>query len=1054
MPPATLPNSRCNACGARLPVGTPSSLCPFCVADDPAGESPGRVLGDFELLEEIGRGGMGVVWRARQQTLNREVAVKTLPGGDLAGAEARTRFQGEAQATARLKHPNLVPIHEVGEADGVPYLVMELVEGRALNEVINGQPVPAKLAARWLRDIALAVQHAHDHGVLHRDLKPSNILIESGDDGGRPRVTDFGLAKMADAERSLTRTGAAVGSPAYMPPEQARRGEYTARSDVYGLGAVLYCALTGRPPFQGESVASVLAQVETDEPISPRRLQGSVPLDLETICLKCLEKNPSRRYATARELADDLSRFLNGELVLARPVSSLGKLARAAWRHPWRAAAAVLAVVTLLVASFALAWNARLERQHSAALRKEQAATQLALMHAQLGEARALIRLRQADSRPRAEVIVRRVLEGNPPADLRAQARDVALAALALPSARLEPLLGDGVVTDDWTMAAGDLARERWALATYHGQVMLRPLDAATNLLTFSTAPRAVTALIAFSPGGRWLAIRHREELGIWDTTPGPRQRLVFIARPWHGANHFSFTKIAFAPDDRAVLWVDGESVVATSLPDGQELTRWRNAGGAKLGFEAVAFDPSGKFFAIARATEAAVELRSWPEGKVQHVFTGRFPQSLCALALTDGAEFLAGGDLAGRVSLWRGDDRAASPLELRGHREMIRGLKFSSDGRQLGSTSEDGTLRVWDCAVGEELAKLNFDAAMPSFALDSTRLGVGHGAGRLAHIRLERSPILRGFRPDPAPEVPQAVSFFPDGRSLACLGANQVFRCSVPDGRILAEFAFPRPHSIQTENANGAGLLVSGLDGVRRYDLASSTPSSILPASRWGLDSLTMSADGQWLAASDNAGQRVALWPSGATNGAAVKFLRADNTGTGLIALSPDGSKLALAYRYDPGLVILEVATEKILRRLELPPRHSLAWSPDGRSLAACGTTAPLWDTATWDRVPLPALEPNHPPAGDAAFSSLEHGTSKWLAVVTGGNRVALIDRGRREIVATLEAPSGRLIYKLDFSPDNQWLAAACPRGEIQLWELAAIPSIHDRPGIPSRGE
>ena len=1040
MQPVQLPNSRCDVCGARLPVGTPSALCPFCISDDTAADVPARVLGDCELLEEIGRGGMGVVWRARQRRLNRDVAVKTLPGGDLAGAEARARFRNEAQATARLKHPNLVPIHEVGEDGGVPYLVMELVVGRALSEVLGGKPASAKLAARWLHDIALAVQHAHDQGVLHRDLKPSNILIESGDDGGRPRVTDFGLAKMAAAERSLTRTGSAVGSPAYMPPEQARRGEYTARSDVYGLGAVLYCALTGRPPFQGESVATILAQVETDEPLAPRRLQGNVPFDLETICLKCLEKNPSRRYATARELADDLTRFLTGELVLARPVGPLGKLTRIAWRHPWRATAVIMAVVALFVAGFALAWNARAERRHSAALQKEQAATQVALMRAQLGEARAIIRLRLADSRPRAEAIVRRVLEQNPPAELRALTRDVALAALALPSAFTEPLLGEGVVTDDWTMAVGDLSRERWALASYRGEVALRPLNAATNLLTFDTARRDITALIAFSPGGRWLAIRHREELCVWDTSSGATQRLAFAARPWSQGRAFSFTKIAFAPDDRAVLWLNGESVIATSLPDGAELARWRNADGTKLGADAIAFDPSGKFFAVARATEAAVELRSWPEGLIQRVFTGRFPQSLCALALTEGARHIAGGDKAGRVTLWPGDGREGSLVELRGHTEMIRGLNFSAEGRLLASTSEDGTLRAWDCASGDDVAKLNFDAATPSFARDGTRLGVGYGAGRLAQVRLERSPVFHSFRPAPAPEVPQAISFFPDGRSLACLGANQVFRCSVPDGRILAEFAFPRPHSIQTEHANGGGLLVSGLSGVRRYDLASSMPSSVLPASRWGLDSLTMSADGQWLAASDNAGQRVALWPAGVTGGAAVKFLRADSTGTGMIALSPDGSKLALAYRYDPGLVILEVATGRILHRLELPPRHALAWSPDGRWLAACGTTAQVWDTATWERASLPPLESNHPPAGDVSFSSLENGSSKWLAVVTGGNRVALIDLGRREIIATLEAPGGSLIYKLEFSPDNRRLAAAAARGEVQLWDLAAL--------------
>ncbi len=1009
------------------------------------------MLGDCELIEEIGRGGMGVVWRARQRGLNRHVAVKTLPGGDLAGTEARTRFRTEAQATARLKHPNIVPIHDVGEDDGIPYLVMELVDGQPLNEILGAKAAPPQLAARWLRDVALAVQHAHEQGVLHRDLKPSNILIESGHDGGRPRVTDFGLAKMADAERSLTRTGSAVGSPSYMPPEQARRGEYTVRSDVYGLGAVLYCALTGRPPFQGDSVAVVLAQVDHDEPIAPRRLQGNVPVDLETICLKCLEKSPARRYATAADLADDLTRFLNGELVLARPVGALGKLTRMASRHPWRAAALAMTVVALLVAGYGLAWNVRAERRHNAELQQEQAATQVAMMRAQLGEARAIIRLRQADSRPRAEAIVREVRARNPPAELQAQARDVALAALALPSAAIEPLQGDGIVTDDWTMAVGDLPRSRWALAAYRGEVALRPLHAATNLLNFHTGRRDITALIAFSPGGRWLAIRHRDELCIWDTSLGATQRLVFTARPWSHGRAFSFTHIAFTPDDRAVLWLDHESVIATALPDGTELARWQNPNENKPGAEAIAFDSSGRFFAVARAGEPAVELRTWPDGGVRRVFSGQFPQALCALAVADGATRIAGGDKAGRVTVWAGAGMDASVFDLRSHTESIRGLSFSAEGRRLASTSEDGTLRVWDCSGGEEIVSLNFDAATASFSPDGTRVGVGFGAGRLAHVRLEPSPLLHGFRPESPPELPQAVSFFPDSLTVACLGPAEVFRCSIPDGRVISRYPFPRPHSIQAESERSGGLLISGLDGVQRYEQSesgsSSMPASILPASRWGLDGLTISADGRWLAASDNAAQRVAVWPVGATNGAGVRFLRADNTGTGEVALAPDGSRIAMAYRYDPGLVILETATGSIQQRLDLPPRHAVAWSPDGRWLAASGSTTPLWDTTNWTRVSLPALEPNHPPAGDAVFSPAEQGVSKWLAAVTGGHRVTLIDLARRAIVATLEAPSGRLIYKLDFSPDRRWLAAACAQGQIQLWDLTVVNAQLERP-------
>jgi WD40 repeat protein len=615
-----------------------------------------------------------------------------------------------------------------------------------------------------------------------------------------------------------------------------------------------------------------------------------------------------------------------------------------------------------------------------------------------------------------------------------AEVRDVALAALALPVARYEPVLGDGVVSDDWTLACGDLPRDRWALAEFRGPVVLRAVNAASNTLSFGVAPRQVTALVGFSPGGRWLAIRHREELGIWDTSSDTTQRLAFVARPWTRGRSFNFTKVAFAPDDRAALWVDGGSVVATSLPDGAELARWPGA------VESVAFDPSGKFFALARANEAAVELRSWPAGALVRVFSGNFPQPLCALALTAGAERIAGGDRAGRVTSWRGDGREGSIIELRGHAEMIRGMNFSKDGRLIAATSEEGTLRVWESSGGDELASLNFDAATLSFSSDGTHVGVGYGGGQLVQVRMERSPVLHTFRPDPAPETPQAVSFLPDGKALICLGLSQAFSCSVPDGRILAEHPFPRPYTVLAESAEGGGLLVSGAEGVWRYPIGGGgARAALLPGARWGWDSLTLSGNGRWIAASDNGGGRVAVWPSGSADPSQVKFVSMGRLGPGTIALSPDGTRLAVGYRYDPGLLIMDVASGESKQRLDLPARHAVSWSPDGRWLAACGTTAPMWDTTSWRPVALPGLEANHPPAGDVTFSPPEGGVCRWMAVVAGGSRVVLIDLARLQTAAVFEAPARRSIYRLAFSPDRRWLAAACARGEIQLWDLNA---------------
>ena len=317
---------RCK-CGAVLPAGWASSACPKCLvqfsveATDPARVFPHGTdeiaLGDYELLDEIARGGMGVVYRARQQRLGRIVAVKVLAAGEFASAAARERFRTEASAAARLQHPGIVAIHDVGDVDGLPWFSMELVAGGNLAALVREQPLPARQAAEYVRAIADALQHAHDHGVLHRDLKPSNILLdpETG-----PRITDFGIARCGDAG-DLTRTGEVLGSPGYTAPEQALGGKADARTDVYGLGALLYHLLTARPPFQGPTLDAIVLQLREADPLTPRRLNPEVPRDLETICLRCLRKEPAQRYATAREVAEDLARFQRGEPIRARPVS-------------------------------------------------------------------------------------------------------------------------------------------------------------------------------------------------------------------------------------------------------------------------------------------------------------------------------------------------------------------------------------------------------------------------------------------------------------------------------------------------------------------------------------------------------------------------------------------------------------------------------------------------------------------------------------------------------------------------------------------------------------
>jgi tetratricopeptide (TPR) repeat protein len=317
----------------------------------------------FEILSELGRGGMGVVYKARQKSLNRLVALKVILGAGHAGADTLARFRAEATTAAQLQHPNIVQVFEVGEHDGQPFFSLELVEGGSLADRLKGEPLPPREAAELVRTLALAVQHAHERGVVHRDLKPGNILLSSefrvpspesghselGTRNSELKITDFGLAKQQSAQSHLTQSGAILGTPSYMAPEQAAGAGSTVgpAADVYALGAILYELLAGRPPFRAASAMDTVLQVLHEDPVPPSRLQPKLPRDLETICLKCLAKKPEQRYPSAAALADDLGRFLAGESILARPASPVVKAWKWSRRHPARALALFVLAVPL-----------------------------------------------------------------------------------------------------------------------------------------------------------------------------------------------------------------------------------------------------------------------------------------------------------------------------------------------------------------------------------------------------------------------------------------------------------------------------------------------------------------------------------------------------------------------------------------------------------------------------------------------------------------------------------------------------------------------------------
>ena len=386
----------CRNCGAKILSDAPQGLCTGCVLEAALGMGPDAVaggadpgcankpspldenaapknkksaraaellgeLGDYELLEEIGRGGQGVVFRARQKSLNRIIALKVIRLGQWASKVHLKRFRLEAEAAARLEHPGIVPIHEVGERDGSCYFSMKFIEGGQLDEVVRRTPMSIRHAVELIAKIARTVHYAHEHGILHRDIKPGNILLDAK---GEPHLTDFGLARLVESESSVTQTLDVLGTPSYMAPEQAvgNNAAISSATDVYGLGAVLYQLLTGQPPFAGGATYETIKLLLDTEPRQPRLLNPKIDRDLSTICLKCLEKDPKRRYPSALALAEDLERWLKHEPIQARHTGVFARGRKWVQRNPTSALLAA-SLMALAAAAGWIVWKSELIRQ-------------------------------------------------------------------------------------------------------------------------------------------------------------------------------------------------------------------------------------------------------------------------------------------------------------------------------------------------------------------------------------------------------------------------------------------------------------------------------------------------------------------------------------------------------------------------------------------------------------------------------------------------------------------------------------------------------------------
>lgn len=731
-----------------LRAGSGQRLGPGFLDDLPIPGDELVIAGRYRVLATIGRGGMGVVYKARQENLDRVVAVKMLVGGVHASDEFKQRFIQEAKTAAPLKHPSIVTLHDWGEDKGHPFFTMEYVEGRSLADLLKEGPLDPMRAAQFIATASRAVQYAHERGILHRDLKPSNIILAKD---GTPKITDFGLAKRLHEDPELTLPGQTVGSPGYLPPEQValKHGPAQPASDVYGLGATLYCLLTGRPPFLADTLAKTLAQVEHDEPTPLRRINRAVPRDLETVCLKCLEKEPSRRYASAQQLADDLEKWRTGQPIQARPAGPVERAWKWARRYPVIAGLCAALLVVALVGVAAVVRERREAHANAEARHQQQAEAR----RQTLAEERRTQPLRQAEAYFNRD----KAAEG------------IAVLAAALRRDPLNTLAGarllSALVHRRWYLRIGQLRRGdylldwcaggRWAVTsaprqntttvwkftaepvpvwtTNHngrctfaefspdGQRLIASIDngrpriweAGTGRLLAELEHRGPVAHAAFSPDGqRLLTLTSQNALHVWEVSTGQ-----LVAGP---LNHS-------APLDAAVFSSDGRWLLTESE---EHFRVWEAASGKLVLGPLPARGDANRRSKLELAP--GTMLRETP---TRHPCARFHPNGRWLLTWTTRA-YVHDITTGQFISSMRPEGNARA----HGSNNVIHIAVFSPDGTRLAIAAETGTTRVYDTLSGQTISgpmrHTGLDAGVET---EVVRLGVEAGVPSSSLRRHER---------------------------------------------------------------------------------------------------------------------------------------------------------------------------------------------------------------------------------------------------------------------------------------------------------------------------